>query len=110
LAAIELNPQLKVMALNGYHDLATPFFNTEKQLARLQTVPGLNPNLQVTFYPGGHMIYLDDHARPKMKSDLRDFYAGRPAPTALGLWMLPPPWSDESPAGTPTLASAQSTQ
>jgi hypothetical protein len=56
------------------------------------------------------MIYLDDYARPKMKSDLRDFYAGRPAPTALGLWMLPPPWSDESPAGTPTLASAQSTQ
>lgn len=107
LAAIELNPQLKVMALNGYHDLATPFFSTEKQLARLQTVQGLNPNLQVTFYPGGHMIYLDDHARPKMKSDLRDFYAGRPAPTALGLWMLPPPWSDESPAGTPTLAAAQ---
>lgn len=108
LAAIELNPQLKVLALNGYHDLATPFFNTEKQLARLQTVPGLNPNLQVTFYPGGHMIYLDDKARPKMKSDLRDFYAGRPAPGALGLWMLPPPWRDENPAGTSALA-AQST-
>lgn len=108
LAAIELNPQLKVLALNGYHDLATPFFSTEKQLARLQTVPGLNPNLQVTFYPGGHMIYLDDTARPKMKSDLREFYAGQPAPGALGLWMLPPPWRDESPAGTPTLA-AQST-
>jgi carboxypeptidase C (cathepsin A) len=105
LAAIELNPQLKVLALNGYHDLATPFFNTEKQLARLQTVQGLNPNLQVTFYPGGHMIYLDDSARPKMKSDLRDFYAGEPAPGALGLWMLPPPWRDESPAGTPTLAA-----
>lgn len=108
LAAIELNPQLKVLALNGYHDLATPFFNTEKQLARLQTVPGFNPNLQVTFYPGGHMTYLDDNARPKMKSDLRDFYAGQQAPGALGLWMLPPPWSDESPAGTPTL-TAQST-
>ncbi|MGN6668439.1 MAG: S10 family serine carboxypeptidase-like protein [Trinickia sp.] len=110
LAAIELNPQLRVMALNGYHDLATPFFNTEKQLARLQTVQGLNPNLQVTFYPGGHMIYLDDHARPKMKSDLLDFYAGRPAPTALGLWMLPPPWRDEAPAGTPTLAARTTTQ
>ncbi|WP_206952632.1 S10 family serine carboxypeptidase-like protein [Trinickia acidisoli] len=109
LAAIELNPQLKVLSLNGYHDLATPFFNTEKQLARLQTVQGFNPNLQVTFYPGGHMIYLDDQARPKMKSDLRDFYADQPAPGALGLWMLPPPWRDESPAGTPTLAATQST-
>lgn len=110
LAAIELNPQLKVLALNGYHDLATPFFNTEKQLARLQTVPGLNPNLQVTFYPGGHMTYLDDSARPKMKSDLRDFYAGQPAPGALGLWMLPPPWGDENPAGTATLAAQSSAQ
>ncbi|PMS38806.1 carboxypeptidase C (cathepsin A) [Trinickia symbiotica] len=110
LAAIELNPQLQVLALNGYHDLATPFFNTEKQLARLQTVQGLNPNLQVTLYPGGHMIYLDDNARPKMKSDLRDFYAAQPAPGALGLWMLPPPWRDESPAGTPTLAAQSSTQ
>jgi hypothetical protein len=44
-----------------------------------------------------------------MKSDLLDFYAGQPAPGALGLWMLPPPWRDESPAGTPTLAAAQST-
>lgn len=111
LAAIELNPQLKVMALNGYHDLATPFFNTEKQLARLQTVQGLNPNLQVTFYPGGHMIYLDNQARPKMKSDLRHFYAGEPAPGALGLWMLPPPWRDEAPpTGTSTLAAQSMTQ
>ncbi|MGN6316096.1 S10 family serine carboxypeptidase-like protein [Trinickia sp.] len=111
LAAIELNPQLKVMALNGYHDLATPFFNTEKQLARLQTVQGLNPNLQVTFYPGGHMIYLDSQARPKMKSDLRHFYAGEPAPGALGLWMLPPPWRDEAPpTGTSTLAAQSMTQ
>lgn len=111
LAAIELNPQLKVMALNGYHDLATPFFNTEKQLARLQTVQGLNPNLQVTFYPGGHMIYLDDKARPKMKSDLSHFYAGEPAPGALGLWMLPPPWRDEAPpTGTSTQTAMSSTQ
>ena len=102
LAALTLNPQLKVLAVNGYHDLATPFFNTEKQLARLQTVPGLFPNLQVTFYPGGHMTYLDDTARPQMKTQLADFYRGQWIPGALGLWMLPPPWRDEAPAGTPT--------
>lgn len=102
LAALTLNPQLKVLSLNGYHDLATPFFNTEKQLARLQTVAGLFPNLQVTFYPGGHMIYLDDTARPQMKVQLADFYQGQWIPGALGLWMLPPPWRDEAPAGTPT--------
>lgn len=102
LAALTLNPQLKVLSLNGYHDLATPFFNTEKQLARLQTVKGLFPYLQVTFYPGGHMIYLDDTARPQMKAQLTDFYQGQRIPGALGLWMLPAPWRDEAPAGTPT--------
>ncbi|MCP3726075.1 peptidase S10 [Paraburkholderia sp. CNPSo 3272] len=102
LGAIQLNPQLKVLAENGYHDLATPFFNTEKQLARLQTVAGVSPNLQVNFFQGGHMIYLDDVARPKMKADLASYYGGQPIPLALSLWTLPQPWPDESPAGTPT--------
>ncbi|QCP52721.1 peptidase S10 [Trinickia violacea] len=109
LAAITLNPQLKVLSENGFHDLATPFFNTEKQLARLQTVPSLNPNLQVSFHQGGHMIYLDDVARPQMKRDLVSYFDGRPVPFALSLWTLPPPWRDESPAGTPT-AVAQTAQ
>ncbi|WP_322045247.1 S10 family serine carboxypeptidase-like protein [Paraburkholderia sp. J67] len=100
--AITLNPQLKVLSENGYHDLATPFFNTEKQLARLQTVSGLNANLQVNFFQGGHMIYLDNVARPKMKSDLVKYYAGQPIPLALSVWTLPSPWPDESPAGSPT--------
>ncbi|MBN3751888.1 peptidase S10 [Paraburkholderia sp. Tr-20389] len=111
LGALTLNPKLKVLAENGYHDLATPFFTTEKELARLQTVGGLNPDLQVNFFQGGHMIYLDDVARPKMKSDLVDYYGGQPIPLALSLWTLPAPWRDESPAGTPTsTAQAAATQ
>ncbi|WP_341315945.1 peptidase S10 [Paraburkholderia sp. IMGN_8] len=102
LGALTLNPQLKVLAENGFHDLATPFFNTEKQLARLQTVRWLNPDLQVNFFQGGHMIYLDDVARPLMKRDLVRFYRGTPLPDALALWTLPPPWRDESPASQPT--------
>ncbi|AJY09605.1 peptidase S10 [Burkholderia dolosa] len=102
LGALQLNPKLKVLAENGLHDLATPFFNTEKQLARLQTVKGLNPKLQVNFFQGGHMTYLDDVARPQMKRDLKLFYQGKRIPTALTLRMLPPPWPDENPAGTPT--------
>ncbi|WP_454807230.1 S10 family serine carboxypeptidase-like protein [Paraburkholderia fungorum] len=110
LGALTLNPQLKVLAENGFHDLATPFLNTEKQLARLQTVPGLKPDLQVNFFQGGHMIYLDDVARPRMKRDLVRFYRGTPIPDALALWTLPPPWRDESPASQPTAtATAQAT-
>lgn len=108
LGALTLNPKLKVLSENGFHDLATPFFNTEKQLARLQTVPGINPDLQVNFFQGGHMIYLDDDARPAMKRDLVRFYRGTPLPDALALWTLPAPWHDESPASEPTATATAS--
>ena len=71
-AALALHPQMRVLALNGYHDLATPFFQTERDLARL----GPQPTLTLRFYDGGHMTYLDDAARAKEKQDLRSFYTG----------------------------------
>jgi carboxypeptidase C (cathepsin A) len=69
-AAIAQNPGLKVLAVNGYHDVVTPFNVTERDLARL----GANPNVRVLNYPGGHMTYLDDTSRPQMKRDLAAFY------------------------------------
>jgi carboxypeptidase C (cathepsin A) len=69
-SAMTQNPRLKVLAVNGYHDLATPFFTTENDLARL----GSNPNVTVRNYMGGHMTYLDDASRPQMKADLAAFY------------------------------------
>ncbi|WP_414444576.1 S10 family serine carboxypeptidase-like protein [Burkholderia sp. 22PA0106] len=106
LAALQLDPQLKVLSANGYHDLATPYFLTENQLARLQTVPGIAPNLQMTFYPGGHMIYLDNDARPRLRADLAAFFANRPIANALSLAQLPAPWPDESPAAARTSDTA----
>jgi carboxypeptidase C (cathepsin A) len=69
-AAMAQNPKLKILSLNGYHDLATPFFQTELDLARL----GANPNVLTRFYSGGHMTYLDDTSRPLEKADIVQFY------------------------------------
>lgn len=69
-AALAQNPRLEVLALNGYHDVATPFHTTEQDLARL----GARPNVRVLNYMGGHMTYLDDASRARMKSDLADWY------------------------------------
>ncbi|MBV8659613.1 MAG: peptidase S10 [Burkholderiales bacterium] len=68
--ALTLNPKLKYLSLNGYHDLATPFFQTEQDLARL----GSTANVTVTHYNGGHMTYLDDGSRPLERADLGAFY------------------------------------
>lgn len=69
-SAMTLNPSLKVLSLSGYYDLATPFYQTERDLARL----GVNPNITVRRYESGHMAYLDDPARRAIKADLVAFF------------------------------------
>jgi len=68
--AMALNPRLRVLSVNGYHDLATPFFQTELDLDRL----GADAPVLVRSYAGGHMTYLDDDSRPRLLADLRAFY------------------------------------
>jgi carboxypeptidase C (cathepsin A) len=72
--AIRSNPNLKVLSLNGYYDFATPFFNTEYDLAHMQLDPELRGNVQFGFYPSGHMIYLNLDALKQLKTDLSRFY------------------------------------
>jgi len=72
--AMRQNPRLRVLSLNGYFDLATPFFQTEYDLAHMGLDPSLRSNVQRTYYPTGHMIYLDDAALHSLKSDLVRFY------------------------------------
>ena len=77
-AAIAQRPSLKVLSLAGYHDLATPFHQTELDAARL----GLQPGLIFRTYPGGHMTYLDDGSRPRIKADVAAMIAA-PPPAAV---------------------------
>lgn len=72
-AALDANPALRVLALSGQHDLATPFHVTELDVARLNAAPG---RVLVRNYAGGHMSYLDDVTRLRQKTDLVAFYAG----------------------------------
>lgn len=70
-AVLAADPALQILAVNGYHDLATPFYITELDLARL----GNTARVQVRNYSGGHMSYLDDGTRVLQKADLVAFYA-----------------------------------
>ena len=75
-SALALNPRLKVLSLNGFHDLATPYFQTALDLSRIGNVT----SIQVRNYDGGHMTYLDDVSRPLEKADLRTLYRAATAP------------------------------
>ncbi len=69
-AAIARNPQLPVLAMAANYDLATPFHQTELDLARLAA----GAKVTLKHYAAGHDIYLDNAARPLMKADLAAFY------------------------------------
>lgn len=72
--AMRSNPHLKVMSANGYFDLATPFFATEYDLGHMDIDPKLRGNLSFTYYPSGHMVYLNLDALKQFKQDLAAFY------------------------------------
>jgi carboxypeptidase C (cathepsin A) len=78
-AAMAINPDLRVLSVAGVDDLATPFYQTERDLMRL---PDLAPRLTVRTYVGGHMTYLDDGSRVVQKADLVSFYRGAAAAAA----------------------------
>jgi len=71
--ALAMKPALKILVIGGYHDLATPFRQTELDLARLGPAP---PGLTMRRYVGGHMTYLDDQVRPGLLGDLQGFVRG----------------------------------
>jgi len=72
--AMRQNPQLRVLSLNGYFDLATPFFSTEYDLSHMGLDPSLRANVQLKYYQTGHMVYLDDGALGVLKADLARFF------------------------------------
>ncbi len=72
--AMRTNPHLKVLSANGWFDLATPFFATEYDLAHMDIDAKLRGNLSFTYYPSGHMVYLNLDSLHQFKADLANFY------------------------------------
>lgn len=72
--AILMNPDLNVWVLNGYYDLATPFFATEYTINHLGLPASLRNNISMTYYEAGHMMYLLPTELKRMKEGAVDFY------------------------------------
>jgi carboxypeptidase C (cathepsin A) len=72
-AAMRINPYLKVLSLNGWYDMATPFFGTEYDLNHMMLEPAQQRNLEFRYYPSGHMVYLNPDALHQMRLDVQRF-------------------------------------
>jgi carboxypeptidase C (cathepsin A) len=67
------NPHLQVQVENGYFDMATPFFATEYTMDHLMLPPSARDRIQFRYYDSGHMIYLHDEDRVKLKANIAAF-------------------------------------
>ena len=71
--AMNHNPNLKVLVLNGYYDLATPFFATEYTFDHLGLENKLKQNISLKYYPAGHMMYIHSNSANVFKKDVAGF-------------------------------------
>jgi carboxypeptidase C (cathepsin A) len=71
--AMRQNPHLKVLSLNGYYDMATPFFGAEYDLKHMGLPPELRRNLTYRYYESGHMVYVSPEVRPQFVKDMDEF-------------------------------------
>jgi len=73
-SAIHKNPSMKVLICNGYYDLATPYFATKYTIDHMFLDTTLKPNIEMTFYEAGHMMYIHKPSLVKMYDDVKRFY------------------------------------
>jgi carboxypeptidase C (cathepsin A) len=71
--AIGLNPHLRVLVLNGYYDLATPFFGAEQMVSHLGLPKDQRSRVEMKYYEAGHMMYLHQPSLEQMKKDMAAF-------------------------------------
>ncbi|HVK24748.1 MAG TPA: peptidase S10 [Actinokineospora sp.] len=72
-AVMRANPHLKIHVASGYTDGATPYFATEHTLAHLPIPAELRDNIEVAYYPAGHMMYVHEPSRIQQSKDIAAF-------------------------------------
>jgi carboxypeptidase C (cathepsin A) len=72
--AMSYNPNLQILVLNGYYDLATPFLATENMMSHLLLEKEQQSHLQMKYFEAGHMMYTHEPSLKLMKSAIAAFY------------------------------------
>lgn len=72
-SAMKRNPNLKVLILNGYYDLATVFYGVEYSINHMGLSADLKKNIIMKYYEAGHMMYTHKPSMQKFKTDVDEF-------------------------------------
>jgi len=81
-AALERNPNLQVLLVNGIYDLATPYFASVWTMDHMGLPADLRDNIQRADFGAGHMMYVEQSLLPQWRETLLAFI-GRTSGRAL---------------------------
>jgi len=71
--AVVKNPYLKVLVMEGYYDLACPYFAANYTVDHLNLPEKYRAQISYATYESGHMVYLHQSSLKKMKGDEAGF-------------------------------------
>lgn len=74
-SAMTSNPYLKLYVACGYYDLATPHFAMQYTINHLGLDESLRPNVTISHFEGGHMMYIYEPAMKALRDQLVKWYA-----------------------------------
>ena len=72
-SAMVKNPHMKVLVMEGYYDLATPYAAANYTMDHLDLGPEYHANISFATYDTGHMVYLRESGLGKLMRDFEDF-------------------------------------
>jgi carboxypeptidase C (cathepsin A) len=80
-SAMQRNPRLEVLLVNGIYDLATPYFAAVWTMDNMELPSDLRDNIQRADFAAGHMMYVEQSLLPQWKETLDEFIerTSRPA-------------------------------
>lgn len=72
-SAMKRNPNLKILILNGYFDLATVFYAVEYSINHMGLDSELKKNIIMEYFEAGHMMYTHKPSMEKFKKVVDEF-------------------------------------